>query len=74
MAVFLSERRLPARLAPALVRRLLPAVLDRARPVAADDRLALEDEVRRIGDDAVEDAVASLAGAGPLQPSTEGTR
>ena len=74
VAVFLSERRLPARLAPALVRRLLPAVLDRARPVAADDRLALEDEVRRIGDDAVEDAVASLAGAGPLQPSMEGTR
>ena len=74
VAVFLSERRLPASLAPALVRRLLPAVLDRARPVAADDRLALEEEVRRIGDDAVEDAVASLAGAGPLQPAREGAR
>jgi hypothetical protein len=69
VAVHLAERGLPASLAPAMVRTLLPDLLAEARPVAADDRLALDAWVRQQSRERLDDVVASLAGGGPLQPA-----
>jgi hypothetical protein len=68
VAVHLSERRLPARLAPALVAALLPDLLDKARPLRPDDRLGLEAWVGALPRERLDDAVAALAGTGTLQP------
>ena len=76
VAEFLGERRLPASLAPALVGTLLPDLFAEARPVALDDRLGLDAWVRDLSRDRLDDAFASLAGRGPLQPAPapEGAR
>jgi hypothetical protein len=70
VAVHLAERGLPASLAPALVATLLPDLFVEARPVAPDDRLALDAWVRGQKATRLDDAVASLAGRGPLQPAS----
>lgn len=69
VALHLSERGLPASLTPGLVSRLLPDLFDEARPIAADDRLALEAWVRGVTRERLDEAVASLVGAGALQPA-----
>jgi hypothetical protein len=69
VAVHLAERRLPASLAPALVSTLLADLLAEARPLAPDDRLGLDAWVRDQPRDRLDDAVASLAGSGLLQPA-----
>ena len=69
VAVHLSERRLPASLAPAVVGTLMPDLFAEARPVAPDDRLGLDAWVRGLSRARLDDAVASLAGRGPLQPT-----
>lgn len=69
VALHLSERGLPASLTPGLVSRLLPDLFAEARPIAADDRLALEAWVRGVTRERLDDAVASLVGAGALQPA-----
>jgi hypothetical protein len=68
VAVHLSERRLPARLGAAMVATLLPDLFAEARPVAADDRLGLDAWVRAQPLERLDDAVASVAGRGALQP------
>lgn len=70
VAVHLSERGLPASLAPALGATLLPDLFVEARPVGSDDRLALDAWVRGQKAVRLDDAVASLAGRGPLQPAS----
>jgi hypothetical protein len=72
VAVHLSERRLPASLAPALVAAVLPDLLAEARPLRPDDRLGLEAWVRALPRERLDDAVAALAGMGTLQPAPEG--
>ena len=52
-----------------MVATLLPDLLGEARPVAADDRLGLDAWVRALPRERLDDAVASLAGRGPLQPA-----
>jgi hypothetical protein len=69
VAQHLSERRLPACLAPAIVSALLPDLFAEARPLAPDDRLGLDAWVRALPRERLDDAVASLAGSGPLQAS-----
>jgi hypothetical protein len=69
VAVHLSARGLPASLAPALVATLLPDMFVEARPVAPDDRLALDAWARDQPAERLDDAVASLVGRGPLQPA-----
>jgi hypothetical protein len=69
VAVHLAERRLPARLAPALVGTLLAELFAEARPVAPDDRMGLDAWVREQPLERLDDAVASLAGRGILQPA-----
>jgi hypothetical protein len=69
VAVHLAERRLPASLAPALVGTLLGDLFAEARPVALDDRLGLDTWVREQPLERLDDAVASLAGRGILQPA-----
>ena len=68
-AIHLAERRLPASLHPWVVSTLLPELFAEARPVAPDDRLGLDAWVRALGRERLDDAVASLAGLGPLQPA-----
>ncbi len=74
VAVHLSERRLPACLAPSLVATLLPDLFSEARPLAPDDRLGLDAWVRGLARTRLDDAVASLAVGGPLQPAPGGAR
>jgi hypothetical protein len=69
VADFLGERRLPASLAPALVGALLPDLFAEAQPVALDDRLGLDAWVRNLSRDRLDDALASLAVRGPMQPA-----
>lgn len=69
VAVHLAERGLPANLAPALVSTLLPDLFAEARPIAPDDRLALDAWARAQQAERLDDAVASLVGRGPLQPA-----
>jgi hypothetical protein len=69
VAVHLSQRSLPASLAPALVSRLLADLLVEVRPVGLDDRLALEAWARDQPAARLDDAVAALVGRGPLQPA-----
>jgi hypothetical protein len=69
VALHLSERRLPASLAPSVVASLLPDLLSEARPVAPDDRAGLDAWVRALPRERLDDAVASLSGRGPLQPA-----
>jgi len=69
VAVHLTERGLPASLAPALVSTLLPDLFMEARPVAPDDRFALDAWARAQTAERLDDAVASLVGRGPLQPA-----
>ena len=69
VALHLSERRLPASLAPSVIAALLPDLLSEARPVAPDDRAGLDAWVRSLSRERLDDAVASLAGRGPLQPA-----
>ena len=69
VAMHLAERRLPALLAPALVSTLLADLFDEARPLAPDDRPGLDAWVRAQPRDRLDDAVASLAGRGALQPA-----
>lgn len=69
VAVHLSERGLPASLAPALVATLLPDLFIEARPIAPDDRFALDVWARDQPAERLDDAVASLVGRGPLQPA-----
>jgi hypothetical protein len=69
IALHLSERGLPASIAPALAWTLLPDLFDEARPVSPDDRLALEAWARDKPVERIDDAVASLVGRGPLQPA-----
>lgn len=71
VVVHLSERRLPASLAPAVMEALLPDLLAEARPLGPDDRLGLEAWVRALPRERLDDAVAALAGTGPLQPAPE---
>jgi hypothetical protein len=68
VAAHLAERRLPASLAPALEKRLLPDLFEEARPIAGDDRLGLEAWVRGLGRERLDEAVSSLADGGPLLP------
>ena len=68
-AVHLAQRGLPASLTPALVSRLLPDLFIEARPVAPDDRLALDAWARDQPAERLDDAVAALVGRGPLQPA-----
>jgi hypothetical protein len=68
-AIHLTKRGLPASLAPALVATLMPDLFLEARPVAPDDRLALDAWVRDQPQGRLDDAVASLVGRGPLQPA-----
>ena len=68
-AVHLAERRLPAALAPALVSTLLAELLVEARPLGVDDRLGLDAWVRAQPRERLDDAVASLAGRGLLEPA-----
>jgi hypothetical protein len=72
VAVHLSERRLPGSLGAAVVAALLPDLFAEARPVAPDDRMGLDAWVRALPRDRLDDAVASLAGRGPLQPVERG--
>ena len=69
VAVHLSQRGLPAELAPAVVSRLLGDLFMEARPVGPDDRLALDAWVRDQPAARLDDAVAALVGRGPLQPA-----
>ena len=69
VALHLSERGLPASLAPAVVSTLLPDLFLEARPVGPDDRLALDAWARDQPAERLDDAVASLVGRGPLQPA-----
>jgi hypothetical protein len=69
VAEHLGERRLPASLGPAVVATLLPELCAEARPVALDDRLGLDAWVRALPRERLDDALASLAGRGPLQPA-----
>ena len=69
VAIHLAARGLPASLAPAVVCRLLPDLFVEARPVAPDDRLALEAWARDQPAARLNDAVAALAGRGPLWPA-----
>jgi len=69
VAVHLAERGLPASLAPTLIATLLPEMFVEARPVAPDDRLALDAWVREQPADRLDDAVAALVKRGPLQPA-----
>jgi hypothetical protein len=71
VALHLSERGLPASLAPSLVATLMPDLFFEARPVAPDDRLALDAWVREQPAERLDDAVASLVGRGPLQAAPE---
>jgi hypothetical protein len=71
VALHLQERRLPASLGPAVVARLVPYLLAEARPLAPDDRLGLDAWVHALPADRLDDAIASLAGRGPLQPGTQ---
>jgi hypothetical protein len=68
-AVHLAQRGLPASLTPALVSRLLPDLFVEVRPVAPDDRLALDAWARDQPAERLDDAVAALVGRGPLQPA-----
>jgi hypothetical protein len=69
VAVHLAERGLPACLAPTLIATLMPEMFVEARPVAPDDRLALDAWVREQPADRLDDAVAALVKRGPLQPA-----
>lgn len=69
VALHLRDRRLPAILAPAVTATLLTELLAEARPLAPDDRLGLDAWVRELSRERLDDAVASLAGRGPLQPA-----
>jgi hypothetical protein len=69
VAVHLAERRVPASVAPALMAGLMTDLLAEARPVAPDDRLGLEAWVRELERERLDDAVAALAGNGPLRPA-----
>jgi hypothetical protein len=71
VALHLAERRLPASLAPPLLATLLPDLLAEARPVAPDDRLALDAWVRALPRERLDDAIASLSGRGPLLPAPQ---
>jgi hypothetical protein len=71
-ALHLASRRLPAALAPAVVAALLPELFLEARPLWGGDRLALDAWVRDLPPDRLDDAIASLAGAGPLAPEGHG--
>jgi hypothetical protein len=68
-AIHLAERGLPASLAPVIVSTLLPDLFLEARPIAPDDRLALDAWARDQPAEKLDDAVASLVGRGPLQPA-----
>ncbi len=69
VAEHLADRRLPASLAPAVASALLPDLFAEARPLALDDRHGLDAWVRTLAPERLDDAVASLAGRGPLQPA-----
>jgi hypothetical protein len=69
VAEHLARRGLPARLSPSVVASLLPDLLSEARPIAPDDRAGLDAWVRALPGERIDDAVASLAGRGPLQPA-----
>jgi hypothetical protein len=69
VAVHLAERGVPASVAPALMAGLMTDLLAEARPVAPDDRLGLEAWVRELELERLDDAVAALAGNGPLRPA-----
>jgi len=69
VASHLAERGLPASLAPFVSATLLPDLLGEARPLAPDDRLGLDAWVRALPRERLDDAVAALAGRGPLQPA-----
>jgi len=71
-AAHLRARGLPASLARGVVATLLPELFFEARPVAPDDRLALEAWVRAVPTERLDDAVASLVGRGALQPAAPG--
>ena len=69
VAQHLAARRLPASLAPAVASALLPDLFVEARPLALDDRHGLDAWVRALPPERLDDAVAALAGRGPLQPA-----
>jgi hypothetical protein len=69
VALHLRERGLPASLGPWVVGRLLPELFAEALPVAPDDRFGLDAWVRGLSTERLDDAVALLAGSGPLQPA-----
>jgi hypothetical protein len=71
-AVHLRSRHLPAALAPGVVAALLPELFLEARPLWGGDRLALDAWVRDVPTERLDDAIASLAGTGPLQPDADG--
>ncbi|HXB54105.1 MAG TPA: hypothetical protein VN461_04935 [Vicinamibacteria bacterium] len=64
----LAELGLPASLAPAVVGRIVQDVIDGAEPVDREDGATLERFAATLSRERIEDAIASLAVAGPLVP------
>jgi hypothetical protein len=70
IAELLSELRLPARLAPAVLTLAAQDEIDGVAPGFLDDRLAVARYARALTRERVEDYVAALVGRGPLVPVT----
>src|SRR5262249_4539941 len=69
VAELLSELRVPARLAPAVLTLAVQDELDEASPAYLEDRLAVSRQASALTRTRVEDYVAALAGRGPLVPA-----
>src|SRR5262249_37737578 len=68
VAELLSELRVPARLAPAVLTLAVQDELDEASPAYLEDRLAVSRQASALTRTRVEDYVAALAAAGPPGP------
>jgi hypothetical protein len=69
VAELLSELRVPARLAPAVLTLAVQDELDQVSPAYLEDRLAVSRHASALTRTRVEDYVAALAGRGPLVPA-----
>jgi len=69
VAELLSEMRLPARLAPAVLALAAQDLVDGAQPAFLEDSLAVARYARALTSRRVEDYVAALVGRGPLVPA-----
>lgn len=74
VAEALAARRLPAALAPALAAVLTAEMLGAARPFAFDDTVTLGRWLGELPAHRIDDAIATLAGDGPLRPISTGGR